>query len=293
MDITTTPELSPAIPLANYHQFDGPVSFHVLSQQSRMCLWGRTGYGKVRINGRSFDVAPFSYFVLPWDSDVRYSIADEGIWRIAGIHVIPWHAPNVELERAVPHTSASGRYDQDMHLHDVPWRQDRPIAGLDQLLHVQLSHDHPLIELSDYIVQHSRSAGRDATILHHCAYALLGEIRNAITAPPPLDPRIRRMQGYIEEHMAARVSVYDLARLIDRTPTQVNRLCQRHLQTSPGHWIAHTKINFACDLLRGSGLPIAEIAARTGYEDPFYFSRLFSRHMGVSPRTYRQQTPPL
>jgi YesN/AraC family two-component response regulator len=47
------------------------------------------------------------------------------------------------------------------------------------------------------------------------------------------------------------------------------------------------KVQHACGLLDTSDLRIEEIAALIGYEDPFYFSRLFRRIMAKSPRDYR------
>lgn len=47
----------------------------------------------------------------------------------------------------------------------------------------------------------------------------------------------------------------------------------------------------ACHLLRSTLLPVGEIAARVGYTDALYFSRLFHVHQGMSPSDYRRQPP--
>jgi AraC-like DNA-binding protein len=36
-------------------------------------------------------------------------------------------------------------------------------------------------------------------------------------------------------------------------------------------------------------LPISDISAKCGYEDQFFFSKLFKKHIGVTPSLYRQQ----
>ena len=43
----------------------------------------------------------------------------------------------------------------------------------------------------------------------------------------------------------------------------------------------------ACYLLDTYDQPVAEIARGLGYEDPYYFSRLFRKVMGMSPTRYR------
>ena len=47
------------------------------------------------------------------------------------------------------------------------------------------------------------------------------------------------------------------------------------------------RMSRACYMLRSTLLPIGEIAAGLGYDDPLYFSRCFHAYAGVSPRTYR------
>ncbi|MBT3293675.1 MAG: helix-turn-helix transcriptional regulator [Verrucomicrobia bacterium] len=252
-----------------------------------MCVWCREGRGTLRIDGVKYDVTPYDYFVVPWDHNIVYSVSGNHLFSVANVHLVPWHAPDIEIEWTVAHREYA------THLRGVPWRQDRAIEGLEGLLHFKLSHEHPLVELSDYIIRHWRSANRNRDVLQHCAWVLLAEIHNAANAPPPLPAVIHRMRQYIEAHMDSRIRIDDLAQEIDRTPTHVNGLCQRYLGTSPGRWITHIKLEFACELLRTSRFPVAEVARRSGYEDAFYFSRVFKKQMGVSPLKYRQQSPPI
>ena len=47
------------------------------------------------------------------------------------------------------------------------------------------------------------------------------------------------------------------------------------------------KIKKACELLDTTGMKINQISLKLGYEDPYYFSRQFSKVMGMSPKGYR------
>jgi len=51
--------------------------------------------------------------------------------------------------------------------------------------------------------------------------------------------------------------------------------------------LGRVRLERACDLLAGSGLPVAEIAFRCGFLDPGYFARQFRRRFGASPRDWR------
>ena len=55
----------------------------------------------------------------------------------------------------------------------------------------------------------------------------------------------------------------------------------------------HTKLRMrlACELLSTTSLSITEISQELGFKDPLYFSRTFSKHMQLSPKTYRDTLP--
>ncbi len=49
----------------------------------------------------------------------------------------------------------------------------------------------------------------------------------------------------------------------------------------------HLKTQKACQYLQFTDLRVNEIADRLGIEDPYYFSRMFTKIVGVSPNKYR------
>ncbi|HVS95503.1 MAG TPA: helix-turn-helix transcriptional regulator, partial [Puia sp.] len=55
----------------------------------------------------------------------------------------------------------------------------------------------------------------------------------------------------------------------------------------PIEYFNHLKIQKACQYLLHTELRIKEIACKLGFEDPFYFSRMFHKLMGMSPNQYR------
>ena len=57
---------------------------------------------------------------------------------------------------------------------------------------------------------------------------------------------------------------------------------------SPRDYLNLLRIHRACEWLQGTSLPMKEIAARLGYQDPFHFSRRFKEFQGVSPTEYRR-----
>ena len=58
---------------------------------------------------------------------------------------------------------------------------------------------------------------------------------------------------------------------------------------APKEYQTNLRIGNAKTLLITTRLPISEVGAMSGYSDPLYFSRVFKKHTGQSPKQYRQQ----
>lgn len=98
---------------------------------------------------------------------------------------------------------------------------------------------------------------------------------------------LHRALRYLEEKIDAQVSVPDLAHLIGVSPSHLSWLFRKG--TGGGVTAHHLGLKMARArvLLDTTSLPIAEIASRVGMADPFYFSRRFRSHHGISPTMYR------
>jgi AraC-like DNA-binding protein len=58
---------------------------------------------------------------------------------------------------------------------------------------------------------------------------------------------------------------------------------------SPIEYFNHLKVQKACQYLVFTGMSVKETAFTLGIEDQYYFSRMFSRLMGISPAVYRKR----
>lgn len=110
-----------------------------------------------------------------------------------------------------------------------------------------------------------------------------GEERNAALDVP-------RIQAWLQAHLHERI---DLQQLVSATSDLSRyhfiREYRRHTGQTPMQAFQHLKISRACYLLDITELGVTEIARDLGYDDPYYFSRLFKKVMGVPPRDYRRE----
>ena len=103
------------------------------------------------------------------------------------------------------------------------------------------------------------------------------------------DPRIQTVCHYLNEHLAEDIRVEDLARMTFLSPSRLTHIFRKEMGNTIYGWREYQRISRACDLLHQTQLSITQIARAVGYEDPLYFSRIFSQHRQLSPREYRKR----
>lgn len=101
---------------------------------------------------------------------------------------------------------------------------------------------------------------------------------------------IVKLHVEIDEHLAEEdFSIDDLARTFAMSRSGFYRKIKAVTGLSPNDYLQMYRMNKASGWLLESGLNIAEICLRLGFEDPSYFARRFKQHFGVSPTEYRHK----
>ncbi|WP_157976544.1 helix-turn-helix domain-containing protein [Parahaliea mediterranea] len=102
------------------------------------------------------------------------------------------------------------------------------------------------------------------------------------------DARIERAREFIQAHYTHPFSLDDVAQAASLSPSRLSGLFREQCGLSVLGYRDELRMAHAARLLHDSALGIADIGAEVGYPDPAYFSRTFSRHVGMSPRRYQQ-----
>lgn len=92
---------------------------------------------------------------------------------------------------------------------------------------------------------------------------------------------------YIEHHFSNGIRIAELADYFHMDRSYLSRLVKKQTGSSLKSHIIHYQINYACDLLANTDLPIGEIACSCGILDIYYFSKLFRSKKGMTPTEYR------
>ncbi|MES2307594.1 MAG: AraC family transcriptional regulator [Verrucomicrobiota bacterium] len=90
----------------------------------------------------------------------------------------------------------------------------------------------------------------------------------------------------IESRFRELKSLQDLGREMKMDPSHLCRLYQRFREDSPYASLVRKKMDVAAELLVTRQILIKEAAHAVGFEDPFHFSRIFTRYFGESPKAF-------
>jgi transcriptional regulator GlxA family with amidase domain len=99
--------------------------------------------------------------------------------------------------------------------------------------------------------------------------------------------KIQDSIAYMLDHLNQPLKVHQLASLARVSASHYFALFKGRMRCSPIDFFIRLRMNRACRLLAESSLPVKDIAAQLGYDDPFYFSRLFKSVHAVAPTEYR------
>lgn len=93
----------------------------------------------------------------------------------------------------------------------------------------------------------------------------------------------------MQERMYGTLSVAELAQELALSKSYFIRIFKRSLGVPPQQYFIGLKMETACFLLRTTDMPVYSIASQLHFSDEFYFSNMFKKHIGSSPRAYRKR----
>ncbi len=102
-----------------------------------------------------------------------------------------------------------------------------------------------------------------------------------------VERKINRTIAYMKEHLDQPLQAAVLASQASVSLSHYFALFKRRTGCTPIDYFIHLRMERARDLLEETSLTVKEIAAALGYDDQFYFSRVFKSINGLPPTNYR------
>jgi AraC-like DNA-binding protein len=106
---------------------------------------------------------------------------------------------------------------------------------------------------------------------------------------PPFEDLTSRAITFMKQHLSKKITLEEVANHCEVSVSHFCLLFKRKTSHTPVEFLNNLRIQQACRLLDLTNLNISEISEKLGFSDPFYFSRVFKKSIGQSPRDYRKQ----
>ena len=104
------------------------------------------------------------------------------------------------------------------------------------------------------------------------------------------DLLLQKIISYIEAHSDQPITLKEIAALMQKSESTISHLFRKKLKTSFKSAVISAKLDKAEEYMRTvPGLKIVDIAERIGYDDPFYFSRIYKKYRHRSPRQFQKK----
>ena len=227
------------------------------------------GCGRYRLGGRVYECRPGdAMFLLPGTPHDYRTDPATGRWDFYWAHFLPRPAWGEWL----------GWRERAPGLHTVsigdPALRGRIAAVFGRLLDVSGSMDVWGERLAENALEEA---------------LLLIARAGALSEAGPDDARVAQVLQLLGRRYHEPTTVADLAAQVHLSPSRLAHLFRQSTGVSPIQMLLQLRLRQAARLLEYSTLSVTEIAAEVGFESPYYFSRQFRAHYGVSPRAYRQR----
>jgi len=98
-----------------------------------------------------------------------------------------------------------------------------------------------------------------------------------------------QLKEVVDLHLYSNLNLEELAKLSNLSLTSFKREFKKEFNDSPNQYFNRKKIEKAKELLSITKLSVAEIAYEVGFNDPYYFTRLFKQKSGCSPSHFRME----
>jgi AraC family transcriptional regulator, arabinose operon regulatory protein len=229
------------------------------------------GEGWYRINGTTTKVTSNQIFVLPKNKAHAYGCSQKHTWTIYWIHfdgaLASYLSENLEKPLFI---------EPDIH-----------------------SRINDRIKMFEEIFQtlkngYSRQNLEYSTLALHYFFGSIKYLNtyrfaNTTVKVPNENDVVESAIHFMRENIHKKLNIKSIADYVGISISYFSAVFLSKTAYPPMAYHTHLKIQEACQYLDFTDLKINQISAMVGYDDPLYFSRIFTKTMGISPVTYRKK----
>ncbi len=213
------------------------------------------GRAKFFINGEQLFLEQNYFYVMHSKSEISYVVEQNSPWSISWLVV-----EGEQIERVL---SALGLTRECPYMYIKDAKRIKNIYD-------EIFEKASCVDLTSKM---------ECISLAYRLFAALSEERTLESTNVHIEKALR----YIHANFCEGINVSDVASILGLNYNYFSKLFKKETGTSPMQYINALRIKKAKFLLENSDMQISEISEAVGYDDPFYFSRVFKKEEKISP----------
>lgn len=231
-------------------------------------IWCISGKGKYGIDGQTFEVSENQYFILPKGKAHWYGADISSPWSIYWLHfkgdLAGYYADSSPATKMI-YPGSDSRISDRIELFEEMFNTLNSGYDIDSLRYT-------------------------SSLLHHFlgTVAYMGEYRKASKNGQKHSSISELITHYMKENIEKDLTLEELASVSGFSVSHFSMTFRKETGHSPLTYFNLLKIRKACMLLDSTDMKMNQICHKIGISDPYYFSRMFSKVMGISPSAYRK-----
>ncbi|MDB2042426.1 AraC family transcriptional regulator [Clostridium perfringens] len=224
------------------------------------------GYGTFKFNGKVFNLKQGDIFILLKGMQVEYVASIDDPWEYYWIGFSGSNA-NEYLNRTSITNSCVANCEENSKIPQI------------------------ILNMCEISKTYNPSRSDDILLLkelYSLLYALIEEF------PKPFEYKDKELHTYIQDALnfinsnyMHSITVQEIADYVNLSRSYLYKMFIKNLGISPQRYLINLRMYKATLLLKGTKLPIGEVASNVGYSDSLLFSKTFSKHFSMSPLNYR------
>lgn len=224
-------------------------------------LYCLEGEGWIKINKKTIRLTPNTAFIIPENTAHKYGSSVKDAWSIYWIHF-------------------SGNYAATLY--------KRFSTSVDEA--IKIAFDESRINLLNEIIKLLENDFSDEKIemTHFKLITFLSSLCYSNTLDNTIEDKISHSIAFMKTNLNQVLSIDALANQACYSVSRYSELFKQKTGYSPIQFFIRLKIQKSCEYLYFTNLNIKEICKEVGFDDPYYFSRMFKKQIGLSPMQYKK-----
>ena len=247
-------------PKAKYHYRE-----RAHGSEQHILLYCQEGKGRAMVNGEEYQLNPGEFMVIPKGIPHNYAADETTPWTLYWIHFKGEITKGLFDNFISKNGNCKGYVDHNntrTHLFE------------DLYLNLEMGYSN---ENLCYV---------NLCLLHFLSSFLFRENYNFADKKQSIDT-VNLSISFMQKNIDKMLTLKEIAEGVNLSGSHFSFVFRKKTGFSPIEYFNHLKVQKASQFLLFTDLRIKEIADKLGIEDPYYFTRMFTKLMGMSPATYR------